>query len=81
MSSSSATRSVATTVGRNIRIARLRAGLTQNDLAIELSIAGGMTVSNWERGVALPSAGNLMALAELFSCNLASFYAEEEQAA
>ena len=52
-------------LAENIRSARKRAGLTQEQLADRLGITLG-TVSKWERGASEPEIGFLMDLAEVF---------------
>lgn len=47
-----------------IKIARLRAGITQSDLAKQLGVTNG-TVSQWEQGITHPSARRLKPLAEI----------------
>ena len=49
--------------------ARLKAGLTQSDVARKLNIDRS-TVAKWEAGEALPNASNLPILAKLFNCKI-----------
>lgn len=75
-----ASRHLATTIARNIRLAREQhgEGLTQRDLARLLNV-GEMTVSRWERGSHSPSERHLVALADLVTDgNVAAFYAEPD---
>jgi transcriptional regulator with XRE-family HTH domain len=51
-------------VGARLRIARRSAGLTQRQLAEQLSVES-ITVSRWERGVTTPSLPRLRRIAEL----------------
>ncbi len=43
-----------------LRVARERAGLSQNDLARHLGLAGGVRISRWERGEARPRSPELL---------------------
>ena len=52
-------------VGDFFRKERIRAGLTQADLARRLEYTTAQFVSNWERGVALPPLATLPKLARL----------------
>lgn len=54
--------------GAALRAARLRAGLTQHQLAREVGVVGGERVSMWERGEARPRSPQLLhALARALS--------------
>jgi len=46
--------------GDALRSARERAGLSQNDLARRLGLAGGGRISRWERGEARPRSPHLL---------------------
>lgn len=46
--------------GAALRAARVRAGLTQHELAREVGVAGGERVSMWERGEARPRSPRLL---------------------
>jgi ribosome-binding protein aMBF1 (putative translation factor) len=62
-------------VGRRIRAARERAGLSQNELARLLPGAPAASqVSRWERGEAMPSPENLQALARALDVSIGSFF-------
>lgn len=51
-----------------LRVARERAGLSQNDLARHLGLSGGVRISRWERGEARPRSPQLLrALADLLN--------------
>ncbi len=76
MATTGASRSLAATVGDNIRRCRLAAGFTQHDLAVKLGSSDAMAVSRWERGVHRPNEENLVALAELLGRDVAWFYSE-----
>ncbi len=54
-------------VAERLRLARLRAGLTQTEVAQRLSIASN-TVSGWESGTRSPRAPELYHLAKLYRC-------------
>lgn len=81
MSTSNASRELAATVGSRVRLARTRAGLTQQQLADALGARDGMKVSRWERGEHLPSGGSLVALAAVLDVSPSWFYESEEIAA
>lgn len=68
-------------IGRNIRVARLLAGKTQNDLAVDIGLRESQTVSNWERGLFKPSDENLAALCHVLRRDLAWFYTDHQAAA
>lgn len=53
-------------VGKYLREKRLKAGLTQWDVAHHLHYSTAQFVSNWERGVSLPPLEALPKLASLF---------------
>lgn len=59
---SQAANQIVTTLGRNIRAARIEAGLTQRVLAHDLGLDI-RAVSRWERGGISPSRENLAKLA------------------
>lgn len=57
------------TLGERIKNARQKKGLTQKELAIELTKlkneVAHNTVSNWEKGISIPSADTLINLCEI----------------
>lgn len=71
-------RTPATTLARNIKLARRSAGMTQSKLAEALDLSDLMVVSKWERGVYRPSEQNLCALSRLFDRDLAWFYTDHD---
>lgn len=62
-------------IGRNIRLARGEE--RQRDLAARLGVDP-MRVSDWERGVHVPSTQNLVALATATGRSLAWFYTDHD---
>lgn len=63
-------------IGRNIREARLAAGMTQRDLSIVVD-TDVMQVSRWERGITRPGADNELRVANvLFDGDIARLYEE-----
>ena len=57
-------------LGTNLQYLRKQyGGMTQEKLAQQLGVSR-QTVSKWESGEAIPEIGNLMELAEIFSCKL-----------
>lgn len=58
-----------------IRLARKRAGLTQEGLARKLCVTH-RTVQNWEQGLE-PSAGNFLRLAEMLDLSPEDLYVDE----
>lgn len=54
-------------VGRTIRRARVKRGLTQFDVAESLRYTSAQFVSNWERGVSLPPEESLRDLAQILA--------------
>lgn len=61
------------TVGVAISKARLKCGLTQDEVAEALEI-GPEAVSRMERGVVVPSLARLVEFAELFKCPVELFF-------
>lgn len=78
MPSNGKTRSIAATVGGNIRAARAAAGLTQKQLGAMVNDSDGMAVSRWERAVNHPSHENLIALASALGLDIAWFYTDHD---
>lgn len=75
---SQATGDLATTLGRNIRIARKAIpNMTQRKLAARID-CDPMLVSKWERGWHRPNDQNLFALARELKRDLSWFYVERE---
>lgn len=72
---SQATNQIVTTIGRNVRDARLSAGYTQRTLAIALGLDI-RAVNRWERGGITPSRDNLVKLAALLSRDPGWFYTD-----
>lgn len=76
---------IAAIVGRNIRSARLAAGLTQGALADRIGATSLMAVSRWETGTHKPGDAFLLALGRELGRDFAWFYtdhsARDEQAA
>lgn len=60
---------ISQTVGAAIASHRVRAGLTQEDVAERLGV-GNEAISRLERGIVLPSIPRLSELAELFDCRI-----------
>ncbi|WP_426079315.1 helix-turn-helix domain-containing protein [Janthinobacterium sp. PSPC3-1] len=60
---------ISQTVGAAIASHRVRAGLTQEDVAERLGV-GNEAISRLERGIVLPSIPRLSELAELFDCRM-----------
>lgn len=57
-----------------LKEAREKAGLTQEQVAIELELSGKSAVSNFERGYAAPRHGKLMQLATLYGVPVDFFF-------
>lgn len=53
----------------NLRGERCRMDLSQDELAEKLGVSSA-TVRQWESGTAKPSASNLLAMSDLFSCSI-----------
>lgn len=66
-------------VGHNIRLARNSRDLTQSELAAAIGVNSGQIVSDWERGVALPSTANAAALAQELGRDIAWFYTDHDE--
>jgi transcriptional regulator with XRE-family HTH domain len=78
---SQAANQIVTTIGRNIRSARIAAGLTQRALATKLGLDI-RAVNRWERAGIMPSAQNLAKLADELGHDPGWFYTDHaEQAA
>lgn len=56
-------------LGKNIEELRRERGLTQKELAAAISVSF-QAVSNWERGIAPPELGNLIAIADYFGVTI-----------
>ena len=61
----------------NIKKAREKAGLTQQDLANELGV-GQSTVAMWETQKSLPRTDKLPALAKILGCTIDDLLKKEE---
>lgn len=61
----------------NIKEAREKAGLTQQDLANELGV-GQSTVAMWETQKSLPRTDKLPALAKILGCTIDDLLKKEE---
>ena len=61
----------------NIKEAREKAGLTQQDLANELGV-GQSTVAMWETQKSLPRTDKLPALAKILGCTIDKLLKKEE---
>jgi transcriptional regulator with XRE-family HTH domain len=64
-------------IGENIRRARLRQGLTQNELAHCIG-ATNQQVSKWEQGKHRPADKHLRALGQEFGLDYVDFFVEHE---
>jgi len=53
---------------------RLKAGLSQGDVARELNYKSPQFVSNWERGLSTPAVSSLQNLADLYSVKLETLF-------
>jgi transcriptional regulator with XRE-family HTH domain len=53
-----------------LRVARIRARLTQHDLAVKLGLSGGALVSKWERGSHAPRADLMWPLARALGVDI-----------
>lgn len=62
----------------NIKEAREKAGLTQQDLANELGV-GQSTVAMWETQKSLPRTDKLPALAKILGCTIDELLKKEEE--
>ncbi len=54
------------TINNKLKELRLQNNLKQEEVAIWLSIQGACRISKWERGLAMPSVGNLFKLAKIY---------------
>lgn len=55
-------------MGSNIASERIRKGLTQAELAVEVDVSEG-TVKRWERGKSTPNGDALLRMSDLFHCS------------
>lgn len=62
----------------NLKEKRESAGLTQEDVAIQLRV-GRTTVSMWETGESMPRADKLPKLAALYGCNIDDLFGDDKQ--
>ena len=51
-------------IGARIRVLRIAAGLTQDELATLVGVGAGQVVSRWERGLQVPRLNTAAAIAE-----------------
>ena len=58
---------------KELRRIRQERGLTQAELAREMSVTQSM-IAMWERGTALPNAGKVPILADLLQCSIDELY-------
>jgi transcriptional regulator with XRE-family HTH domain len=58
----------------NLKECRLKAGLTQKQVAKMLGMQCEDRLSHWERGQAMPSVRNLMRLGEIYKTPLDNLY-------
>lgn len=65
------------TIGNNIKIARVNAGLTQQALADSARLSR-VTIARYECGIRKPSIQNLMILSGVLKCTLDDFYKKTE---
>lgn len=56
-------------LGKNLQILRKMANMTQEELAVKMSVSR-QTVSKWELGTVLPEIEKLIELCELFNCSV-----------
>lgn len=61
----------------SIKQKRETSGLTQNDIALQLSIDRS-TVAKWETGEAFPRADKLPQLAEIFGCKIDDLFKSDK---
>lgn len=61
------------TIGNNIRTARVNVGLTQQALA-DIAKVNRVTIARYECGSRKPSIQNLMILSDVLKCTLDDFY-------
>lgn len=69
-------------VGEFLKDSRVKAGLTQQELASKLSYSTAQFVSNWERGISLPPLNvltTLISLCKISSRNLVDVLFEYQQ--
>lgn len=79
--SSQGTSRIRSTVGANLRAARLAKGLTQAELARALGDkTNEMLVSKWERGIHRPQDFTMERLAVILDIEFVDFYDEERAA-
>lgn len=52
-----------------IKTARIKAGVSQADVANALGYGSSQFVSNWERGISMPPLGSLKVIAKMYGIN------------
>lgn len=61
-------------VPNNLREYRLKAGLTQKQVALKIGVNNQERICHWEKGRNMPSATNLIKLCKLYKIELAKIY-------
>jgi transcriptional regulator with XRE-family HTH domain len=65
-------------IPNNLKEFRLKAGLTQKQVAEMLGLQCEDRLSHWEKGIAMPNIINLMKLMKIYNTNLESLYSSFE---
>ena len=63
-----------------IRALRIKSGLSQTEIAMELGYGSGAIVTMWESGARKPPSDKLPALAKILNCTIDDLYAESHDA-
>jgi len=65
--------------GKNLKNLRKQNGLTQEELAVRLSVVR-QTISKWEKGLSVPDADLLIRIAEIFEISVSTLLGEMVEA-
>ena len=53
-----------------LKVARIKSGFSQKELATKCGLASFQTISHWESGHSVPSFQNLLRLSEVLECSI-----------
>jgi DNA-binding XRE family transcriptional regulator len=66
-------------IPNNLKEYRIKAGLTQKQVARKLGFSNEVSICHWEQGKNIPNLINLLKLSKLYNSNAESLYSELNQ--